>query len=97
MPRAQHFFPASQMGNRSFNTILEQPVSLVEDWLHTAPALRSPIPLLFSDALLCQAFSSRSTIMQRPYIEIPSESLRDLVTLYHRGLRGGWFSVPSSA
>src|SRR6267378_4474489 len=47
MLRAQHLFP--------YDTILEQPVSLPEDWFHTAPALRSPIPLSF---LGCTALSS---------------------------------------
>jgi hypothetical protein len=37
------------------HTILEQPGSLAEDWLHTAPALRSLIPLSF---LGCTALSS---------------------------------------
>ena len=69
------------------HTILEQPVLLLKIGFILLPPFEVWFHFLFSDALLCQAFSPRSTIMQ--HVEIPSESLHNLVTyIYHRGIRG---------
>src|ERR1700740_1118291 len=75
MPRAQHFFPASQPEQQYH---LEQPGLKIGFIL--LPLFEVRFHFLFSDALLWQAFSSGSTIMQRPHVEIPSEYLHDPVT-----------------
>ena len=80
MLRAQHFFPASQIGNRSF-VAFQNNQSLAEDWLHTAPALRSTTPLSFLRR------TALTSVQSTKYYNATcgnSESLHDLVTISQR-------------
>ena len=62
------------------HTILEQPGSLAEDWLHTAPALRSLIPLSF---LGCTALSSvQSTKYHNAMWKFPRSLFITLLLIY---------------
>ena len=64
-------------------------ISFQSDAPCTAPALRSPIPLSFN-ALLCQAFSPQTAI-----VNIPSESLHGLVTYIKIAVSVSQFLSPS--